>query len=80
MLIGCLTDALCDATMQLAFDDHGIDHRSAVLDHQIAEDVDGPGPYINLDHGRGERVGKRPRILAVVIAARRFGLQIGNPR
>ena len=66
-----LADALRDAADHLAVDDQRIDHPTAILDHQIAQDRDRAGADIHLDHRGVQAVGEAARI-GRAIAARRL--------
>ena len=46
-----LRDALRDAAVHLAVDDHRVDHVADVVDRDVAGEVDGAGLGVDLDDG-----------------------------
>ena len=63
-------DALRDATVHLALDDHRVDHGAAVLDHRVAEHVDLAGLRIDLDVGGVHGAREAPGVGRLVAARR----------
>ena len=50
LLVEDLADALGDAAPDLAFDDGRVDDPAAVLDYDVAEDLDRAGAEVDFDH------------------------------
>ena len=63
-------DALRDAALHLAVDDHRIDHRAAVLRHDIVEDLDDAGVGLDRDDDGVGAVGKHAAGLRRLVGAR----------
>ena len=73
MLVTCLPDALRNAAMLLAVDDHRIKHLPEIIDHHVAVDRDLTGLRVDLDLDRMRAVR-----MACDFAVRLFQLSAKN--
>ncbi len=65
-------DALGDAAVDLAVDDHRIEENAAVLDDDVVEDVDRAGFGVDEDRSRVGGVAERPGVALCLVARRHF--------
>ena len=71
-LIERRADALGDAADDLSVDDHWIDHRSAILDDHIVEDLHDAGLRLDRDYGGVRAVGEDAGGIRRLVGLRRF--------
>ena len=79
LLVEGLSGAGCDATVLLTLDQHGVQHRSAIVDRDVAQQGDVARVEIDLDHGdvRAEWEG-RPALVEDEVGAERLGRSCGE--